>query len=47
MKAKERTKAYIRRVWKQKKMWYKKMIKAVARSIDNLEELERAEQQER
>ena len=41
MEIKERVKAHIRRVWKQKKMWYEKMIRAVARGIDNLAELER------
>ena len=35
--------AKFRRFRRQKRIWYKKMIKAVARNIDNLEELERAE----
>lgn len=38
--------ARLRRLRKQKRMWYEKMMKAVSRGIDNLEELERLEAEE-
>ncbi|RYP76937.1 hypothetical protein DL771_001490 [Monosporascus sp. 5C6A] len=38
--------ARLRRLRKQKRMWYEKMMKAVTRGIDNLEELERLEREE-
>lgn len=38
--------AKLRRLRKQKRMWYEKMMKAVSRGVDNLEELERLEAEE-
>ncbi|RYP62833.1 hypothetical protein DL771_009554 [Monosporascus sp. 5C6A] len=38
--------ARLRRLRKQKRMWYEKMMKAVTRGIDNLKELERLEREE-
>ena len=39
--------ARLRRLRRQKRMWYEKMMKAVSRGIDNLEELEKLETEER
>ena len=39
MEIKERTKAYICRIWKQKKIWYEKIIRTVIYNINNLEKL--------
>jgi hypothetical protein len=36
----------IERLRKQKRMWYEKMMRAVRRGIDNVEELERVENEE-
>lgn len=47
MEAEEAAKARTRRIWKQKKLWYEKMMKAVDRGIDNLADLEKLEEQER
>ena len=41
------TNAKLRRLRRQKRMWYEKMMKAVSRGIDNLEELEKLETEER
>ena len=41
------TNAKLRRLRRQKRMWYEKMIKAVDRGIDNLAALEKLEEQER
>ena len=41
------TNAKLRRLRRQKRMWYEKMMKAVSRGIDNLEELEKLEAEER
>lgn len=38
--------ARLRRLRKQKRMWYEKMMRAVSRGIDNLAELERVEKEE-
>ncbi|KAJ3494255.1 hypothetical protein NLG97_g4198 [Lecanicillium saksenae] len=38
--------AKIERLRKQKKLWFKKIIHAIARGIDNIEELERVEREE-
>jgi seryl-tRNA synthetase len=38
--------AKIERLRKQKKLWFEKMMRAVARGIDNVEELERVEREE-
>lgn len=38
--------AKIQRLRKQKKMWFEKMLRAVSRGIDNVEELERVEKEE-
>ena len=38
--------AKIERLRKQKRMWYEKMMRAVRRGIDNVEELERVENEE-
>ena len=47
IKVEKRIKAYIYRIWKQKKMWYEKMIRAVTYGIDNLKKLEKLEEKER
>ena len=39
--------ARLRRLRRQKRVWYEKMMKAVSRGIDNLEELEKLEAEER
>ena len=47
IKAEKRAKAHTRRIWKQKKMWYKKIIRAVTYSIDNPKELKKLKKKER
>ena len=47
MEIKKRTKTHTRRVWKQKKMWYEKIMRTVTRNIDNLAELEQLKKQKR
>ncbi|TQV92552.1 hypothetical protein IF1G_00001 [Cordyceps javanica] len=42
----EKASAKVRRLRKQKKLWFEKMMRAVARGIDNVEELERVEREE-
>lgn len=42
----ERSAARVRRLRKQKKMWFEKMMRAVRRGIDSVEELERVEREE-
>jgi pyruvate/2-oxoglutarate dehydrogenase complex dihydrolipoamide acyltransferase (E2) component len=42
----ERASAKVRRLRKQKKMWLDKMMRAVSRGIDSVEELERVEREE-
>jgi hypothetical protein len=42
----ERAGAKVRRLRKQKKMWLDKMMRAVSRGIDSVEELERVEREE-
>lgn len=42
----ERASAKVRRLRKQKKMWLEKMMRAVSRGIDTVEELERVEKEE-
>ncbi|AEO53316.1 hypothetical protein MYCTH_2054177 [Thermothelomyces thermophilus ATCC 42464] len=39
-------KEQVLRLWKQKRIWFKKMIRAIARGIDSVEELERVEREE-
>lgn len=41
-----RTMAKVQRLRKQKKLWFEKMMRAVSRGIDDLEELERVEREE-
>ncbi|EJP60702.1 uncharacterized protein BBA_10348 [Beauveria bassiana ARSEF 2860] len=38
--------AKVRRLRKQKKLWFEKMMRAIARGIDNVKELERVEREE-
>jgi hypothetical protein len=42
----EKASAKVRRLRRQKKLWFEKMMRAVARGIDNVEELERVERLE-
>jgi hypothetical protein len=42
----EQAQAKVRRLRQQKKMWFEKMMRAVSRGIDNVEELERVERLE-
>ena len=47
MEVKKRVKAYIRRIWKQKKIQYEKMMRAVICNINNLEKLKKLEKKKR